>query len=473
MRITIEYQQTLAYDNGEYRLRFPLAVTPRYVPAAAARDEMPDVSKAVEADAVDGPLQQPAYESDGRGGLTNAVDIAVTVDAGVPIAGVESSYHDVMIEKASGNRTVVYLSREQDQADRDFELKWRLTAGAAPQAALFKQAVAGAEYGLIMVVPPQPDAAEMAASQRISRETILIVDTSGSMQGASMEQAKQALAFALDTLTERDRFNVLEFNSVTRPMWPASLPATRTNVAQAKQWVSKLQAGGGTEMVPALTFALNGATTPGFLRQVIFMTDGGVSNEEELFRLIATRLGDSRLFTVGIGPAPNAHFMTKAAQFGRGSFTYVGDVREVHEKMTSLFARIEAPVLRDVAIRWADGTPVAGVGALWARARIAQLMDEITRGGDVATLRPAVLRVALDHHLVSAYTSLVAVDVTASNTGTVKTALVKASLPQGWQGGIPQTDTASTLHLLLGLLALASAGIVAVVGRTVPAGRAA
>jgi Ca-activated chloride channel family protein len=203
----------------------------------------------------------------------------------------------------------------------------------------------------------------------------------------------------------------------------------------------------------------------------------------------------------------------------------VGDVREVNEKMTQLFARIEAPVLRDVALRWADGTPVqtypervpdlyagepivvsaaadtfartvivsatrgnqpwsvaltpasqgaAGVGALWARARIASLMDEIRRGGDADKLRAEVVKVALDHHLVSAYTSLVAVDVTPTGpvNGT-KSALVKASLPQGWSAALPQTDTASTLHLLLGLIALASAGIVAVIGRTVPAGRTA
>jgi Ca-activated chloride channel family protein len=105
------------------------------------------------------------------------------------------------------------------------------------------------------------------------------------------------------------------------------------------------------------------------------------------------------------------------------------------------------------------------VGALWARARIAHLMDEITRGGDVAELRPAVLRVALDHHLVSAYTSLVAVDVTPTGSANMKTALVKASLPQGYVGAIPQTDAASTFHLLLGLLGLASAAIVAIIGR--------
>jgi Ca-activated chloride channel family protein len=84
-----------------------------------------------------------------------------------------------------------------------------------------------------------------------------------------------------------------------------------------------------------------------------------------------------------------------------------------------------------------------------------------------------VIRVAIDHHLVSAYTSLVAVDVTPTNSGTMKTALVKASLPLGSIMAIPQTDAGSALHLLLGLLALASAGIVAVIGRTVPARRAA
>ena len=526
VRVTIEYQQTLAYDNGEYRLRFPLAVAPRYIPASASGNAMPDEPKAIEAFSVDGPVQTPAYAVDTAGALVNPVDIAVRIDAGVPIAAVESSYHEAVVEKAAGNRAAVYLSRSQEAADRDFELKWRLASGGEPQAAVFTQHVAGSDYGLVMVVPPQPTAQEKAAFQSIPREIVVIVDTSGSMAGASMEQAKQAVAFALDTLTERDRFNVVEFNSVTKPMYPASLPATRANLAQAKQWVGKLQAGGGTEMVAALKFALEGASTPGCLRQVIFMTDGGVSNEEELFRLIATRLGESRLFTVGIGSAPNGHFMTKAAQFGRGTFTYVGNVQEVNEKMTQLFARIEAPVLRDVSIRWADGTPLAthpervpdlylgepivvsaasdsfartvivsgmrgnqpwsvaltpvagdsaGVGALWARARIGQLMDEITRGGDVAALRPAVIRVALDHHLVSAYTSLVAVDVTPTNASRhAPTAVVRPNMPKGWEahmGEIPQTDTAMTLQLLLGLMALAAAGMVAAIGRSVPAAR--
>jgi Ca-activated chloride channel family protein len=509
VRISIEYQQSLAYDNGEYRLRFPLAVTPRYTPVGDKSGEVEPDPSVLHAD----------YTGAGRT-LVNPVDIAVVIDAGVPLANVKSSYHDATVEKQEGQRTLVSLVKEQEDADRDFELTWSLAPGAAPQAALFTQTVAGTGYALLMVVPPQPTASEKAAFERVPRETILIVDTSGSMQGASMEQAKAALVHALGTLTERDRFNVVEFNSVTRPLWPDALPATESNVRTAKSWVESLRANGGTEMMPALTFALDNREVAGYLRQVVFMTDGAVGNEDALFRLITEKLGNSRLFTVGIGSAPNSHFMTKAAQFGRGTFTYIGDVREVREKMAALFGKIEAPVLQDVAITWPDGTAVetfparvpdlylgepifisasarafngtvivsgkrgsqpwsaaltptsdkTGVGALWARAKIASLMDEITRGADPASVRPHVVKVALEHHLVSAYTSLVAVDVTPTGPAFATTALVKASLPAGWGAHgatIPQTDTAATLQLLMGLLALSAAAFFAVMGRRI------
>jgi Ca-activated chloride channel family protein len=499
VEIRIEYQQVLAYENGGYRLRFPLAVTPRYVPMGGP-GEPGDV--------------HPAH------GGASPVDIAVSIDAGVPLAHVASSYHDAAIEKHAGGRALVTLLKDQELADRDFELSWTLAPGATPRAAMFTQQRGDTEYALLMVVPPQPTAAERAEFQRMPRETILVVDTSGSMQGASIQQARQALEHALDTLTARDRFNILEFNSVTRAMLPDAVAATPANLERAKAWVRALKANGGTEMAGALTLALTGADTPGYLRQVVFITDGAVGNEDALFRLIAERLGASRLFTVGIGPAPNSHFMAKAAQFGRGTFTHIGDVREVHDKMTALFEKIEAPVLRDVAIRWPDGSAVetfparvpdlylgepvlvaaaaraplgtvvvtglrgnqpwsvaltppldrnaAGVGALWARAKIGTLMDEIARGAELAQVRPQVVAVALEHHLVSAYTSLVAVDATPSATaGSLKNAVVKASLPQGWADGsqLPQTATPAALQMLLGLLALLAAATVAVVGR--------
>jgi Ca-activated chloride channel family protein len=517
VRVAIEFQETLALDNGEFRLRFPLAVTPRYEPAAG---EQPDDPKAGFE-----PLLHPDYVPAGCGPV-NPVAIGVVIDSGVPLERVTSSYHEAWVEKESGTRTVVFLKKEQEEADRDFELAWAPQAGSAPQAAAFTESGNGTDYTLLMVMPPQPSAAERAAMAPLPRETVFVIDTSGSMQGTSIQQAKEALATGLATLAPRDRFNVVEFNSVTRPMWPDALPATPGNVAYARQWVARLRAEGGTEMAGAISFALNGRDTPGYLRQVIFMTDGAVGNEDQLFKLIAGRLGATRLFTVGIGTAPNSHFMAKAAQFGRGTFTYIGDVREVQEKMAKLFAKIGSPVLKDVSIRWPDGTPVetfparvpdlylgepivvaaahpalagtivvsglrgiepwsvaltpspsgetTGVGALWARAKIASLMDELRLGGDEGAIRPAVVKVALEHHLVSRYTSLVAVDVTpTAPAGDKRTALVKASAPRAAADGeLPQTDAESTLQIVLGLLALAAAGMVALLGRLVPAGGA-
>jgi len=520
VEVTIEYQQALGYENGEYRMRFPLAVAPRYVPMGESAPIPGPRTPGL-------PIAGAGFAAEGLPGVApvNPVDIVVFIDAGVPVASARSSYHEAAFSKAGDGRLVVQLVKAQEEADRDFELTWSLAPAATPRAALFTQTQGSIDYALLMVVPPQPTEAERRAYTALPREMVLVIDTSGSMEGASMEQARAALLMALDTLGANDRFNVIEFNSRARALHPSAVPASAELLEHASAWVKKLKARGGTEMEAALDLALDGRDTPGYLRQVIFITDGAVGNEDGLFALIRSRLGGSRLFTVGIGSAPNGHFMTRAAQFGRGTFTYVGNLAEVNEKMSRLFARIESPVLRDVKIRWPDGTPVetfpeqvpdlylgepvlvaaaataplgtvvvsgtsgnqpwsvaltpqadrtaAGVGALWARAKIAAHMDEIARGTALEEVRPKVVKVALEHHLVSAYTSLVAVDVTpTAPTGATATALVKTSLPHG-AFDLPQTDTAATLQLLLGLLALLAAGLVAVVGRRAePAGAA-
>jgi Ca-activated chloride channel family protein len=364
-----------------------------------------------------------------------------------------------------------------------------------------------------MLMPTLPD----AGAPRVAREVTFVIDTSGSMAGSPIVQAKAALALALERLRPGDRFNVVEFNSHARALFAAPLPADPATLGRARSFVNGLAANGGTEMHKALALALKpGEAAPGLVRQVVFLTDGAVGNEDELFALIRERLGERRLFTVGIGSAPNAHFMRKAAQFGRGTHTMIGDLNEVEARMAGLFRKLESPVLTDVAIDWPAGSeawprqlpdlyagePIVasaslpsldgevvvrgnfagqpwraalplsasggheGVHALWARAKIEALADAQVAGADAGEIRAAIVQVALAHHLVSKHTSLVAVDVTSTmppGTPLARTA-IPGNLPHGTEyeaffGDLPQTATPAALHLAVALAALLAAAL--------------
>ncbi|MDZ7735721.1 MAG: hypothetical protein U5P41_06210 [Gammaproteobacteria bacterium] len=281
--------------------------------------------------------------------------------------------------------------------------------------------------------------------------------------------------------------------------------------------MSGLKARGGTEMRSALELALGDEAESGYLRQVIFMTDGAVGNEAALFKLIRAQLGDSRLFTVGIGSAPNSHFMRKAAQFGRGTFTHIGSAAEVSRRMHESFGKLESPVAGDLQAEWPDGIEVLaypsrlpdlyrgepvmlaarlqdaagsvtvsgrtagqdwrrelalashrqspGIASVWARARIADLLDEKTAGRPEDEVRNDVLEVALTHRLVSPYTSFVAVEKTPSRPA--DEALDKSAIPNARPDGQsdqpyawPSTASNSRWQLVTGVLLLLAALLV-------------
>jgi Ca-activated chloride channel family protein len=255
-----------------------------------------------------------------------------------------------------------------------------------------------------------------------------------------------------------------------------------------------------------------------------------VGNEEQLFGIIRERLGDTRLFTVGIGSAPNGHFMTKAAQFGHGTFTYIGDVREVEERMGRLFSVLDSPVLTDIEITWPGGLAVEtwpprvgdlylgepvvvsariedpadkvevrgrragqawttamafsagrrgeGAAVLWARRKVEALLDSVHEGADPEGVHREVVALGLEHHLVTKHTSLVAIDVTPSRPdgSDLQTAAVPTNLPNGWVDGsvfgqLPQTATPGPLHSLVALLSLLAAVALRVVSRACRTGQ--
>lgn len=485
--VQIEYQEALRLDGGAMSLRVPLVVAPRYSPPAELTvvdfgdgEEWGHVADSVpDRERIESPVLRP------EAGPTNPVTIRVDLDAGFPLGAVTSGFHAINVTRQEDGRAAITLDAGAVAANRDFELVWRPLASARPTAALLRETVGGQDYLLALIVPPTGDEAPAPRP----REAIFVLDTSGSMAGESIRQATASLLLALDRLRPGDRFDIIRFaNDMTR-LHAGPVEASPANVAAAKRWVAAMDAGGGTNMLPALQAALADPTPDDAsrVRQVVFLTDGAIGNEARLLAEIDQALGRSRLFTVGIGSAPNGYFMSSAARVGRGTYVYVGSESEVAERMAQLFGKLESPVMTDLAASWpgdgaresfpdpmpdlyaseaiiltvrqegaaagslvltgrrgevpwsvaldlADARRGRGIAKLWARSKIAALEDSRITGASVETVDRAVLDTALAHHLVSRLTSLVAVDVTPSRPADagLSSEEVPLNLPEGW-----------------------------------------
>jgi Ca-activated chloride channel family protein len=315
-----------------------------------------------------------------------------------------------------------------------------------------------------------------------------VIDNSGSMGGTSIAQAKASLTYALGRLRPGDRFNVIRFDDTMDVLFPASVPADDQHLGRAAAFVTALQANGGTEMVPAMRAALTDTAddTADHVRQVVFLTDGAIGNEQQLFETITAMRGRSRVFMVGIGSAPNTYLMTRAAELGRGAFTHIGSVDQVEERMRGLFDKLENPAVTGLSAKFseaaADITPAvipdlyrgeplvlaakldklagsveirgrigdrpwvvtlplanaaegAGLSKVWARRKISDAeVARTLRQTNPEDADRTILALALEHQLVTRLTSLVAVDRTPSRPAgePLKLSELPINLPAGW-----------------------------------------
>jgi Ca-activated chloride channel homolog len=487
--VQIEYQEPVGQTGNEFSLRVPMVVGPRYNPRPIVQsvDLRPDggwgashTDPVPDRDRISPPVLDPAANAP-----VNPTSITVRLQAGFPLGEVKSHHHTVKIESPDAATRIIHLADGPVPADRDFELTWKPAAAAAPSVGLFREHVGDADYLLAFVTPP---AVEPAEQKQLPREVIFVIDNSGSMGGTSIEQAKASLTYALGRLRASDRFNVIRFDHTMDVLFPTSVPADTEHLGRATAFVSALQAQGGTEMVPAMRAALtdNAGDTADHVRQVVFLTDGAIGNEQQLFETITAMRGRSRVFMVGIGSSPNTYLMTRAAELGRGAFTHIGSVEQVEERMRGLFAKLENPAVTGLSTKFSDGAaditpsvipdlyrdeplvlaarldkfagsleikgrigdrpwtvtlPLAnaaegkGLSKLWARRKISDA--EVARSLRQVSPEDAdktVLKLALEHQLVTRLTSLIAVDDTPSRPEgePLKLSELPINLPAGW-----------------------------------------
>jgi Ca-activated chloride channel family protein len=491
MTVVLEYLQELEWEDGRFRLVYPLTYTPRY-----------------------GGIEGDGEDHAGLHGRTAPqVELTARIDAGLALEFAESRSHPVTSRWEGGN-LVVESPAGGLAADRDFILEWAPAAGRFPGLASFTERRDDGRYAMLMVVPPDPESGDFSGTLT---DTLFILDISGSMQGPSIDAAKRSLNAFLRSLDPGDRFRILLFNENPRWLVPELSYAESPTVEQVCRQIDRLQADGGTNIDSALVEALqalSGDDRSGH-RRIVLLTDGAVGNEDELFHLVTSGLGDVRLHVLGIGSAPNRYLMRKMARFGRGLCSFIPDSSDAERRIHRFLERLVRPVFSDVKLESAgddvemypsklpdlylgqpmfvsiklsdaddpDFIPVlhgriagerveiaatpgsgqsAGVGVRWARARIDDLMDRRFEGATEEEVRSDVIEVALEFGLVTRYTSMVAVEEFPTSRDQAETCSIRSLYPRGSGNGrfLGQGGTGRPLFRLAGIGLLLCGGLV-------------
>jgi Ca-activated chloride channel homolog len=513
--VRLRYVEPLHWESGKLRLTFPMVVGPRYIPGTLAvghdgtgwapdTNDVPDASRIT-------PIVRPP---DSRSG--HDISFSVDLDPGFEFDSIKSISHTISVARQPNGHQHIELANGTTIPNRDFILEVHQAESRQPKAALFlsPNRASGETEFLLAAYPPT-----VQPTTHVPVEMLYLIDISGSMEGTSITQAREALLQALDHLSPGDRFGIEAFNNTYYEFANQPLTATPQNLDAARNFVKRLQAGGGTEMLPALLNLMRKPETPGYLRHIILLTDGDLGNEEQIFAALHSYLGGARLYTVAIGSSPNFFLATKMAQYGRGSFTHIADIAEIREQMGQLLSKIESPVLTDVKLSF-EGVETSeiypqhipdlflqeplqifgrithgqkgtvhltarageesfdetftidasnaqfhpGITTLWARQRVEELMDtwRTSEQESQDAIRTTIISHAIRYGLVTRFTSRVAVEEIVSNaTGQSNTVPVPAELPAGMQYekvfGAPATGTADSFLEALGIsLLLAS-----------------
>lgn len=475
--VVLTYSEKLVFfEDGRTEILLPLVVAPRYIPGDAVDDD-PNVGTGTESDTDIVPdasrITPPRLVKgfDPQVALNIEVEIA-TADQLI-VEDIACSQHATKIA-LSADTIKVGLSRSDELMDRDFVLSWRMASSKIVSNLLMFTAESGEHYGMLSILPP---AAEVVLT--VPRDVVFVLDRSGSMNGEKMVWAARSCANLLSTLRPSDRFAIAAFDDAIEWYDPRHHDgngmgkfayADEAGIALGCDYLRTVTARGGTEMYWALDKALNelsavqSTITGQRIPVVVMITDGDVGDESRIFGLIQKRIGDARLFTIGVDSAVNTGLLRRVAQLGGGTASFVQPGAQIDEALRSVAREIGPPVLTDITVddagkvvhkdsitpenlpdvfagrascvflkmtkkgaikikgKLPDGksfeekvTPTAvqvkAISQLWAKSRITDLEDQMRmRPQQMQALRNDLIALSIAHCILTRFTAFVAVD---------------------------------------------------------------
>ncbi len=481
--IEVTYAQRVQADEGSLRWMIPTLVAPRYIPGVPAGDRTGH-GRADPTDRVpDADRISPPVAND----VPYQLSIDVVFDLGREVR-VASPSHGVTVTSEAGHRVRVRFSQREVALDRDVVLT---ATSDAPSSEPFSTVSAhrpgsGEGFFALTVVPDLSAAARKPGALNV----VFVIDTSGSMEGASIEHARAALKLCVRQLREGDRFNVIQFASTHASFMRESVPFTQQTLRRVDAWADALVASGGTEILEPMTEAV--ALAPDGI--VVLLTDGQVGNEDEVLAAVLAHRGRARVYSFGIGTAVSDVLLRGLARETGGAVEFIHPGERIDEKVVSVFARAIAPRVDGVTVRFAgvdvgetapaepgaliDGEPwsvcgrYAGAGygrveirgrldgaayALdvplglpdraerpavarsWAAERIRDLEASQLTGRRADAMKSRITQLSIEHGVMSRYTSFLVVEKRTGDrraTGQPETRVVPVNLPAGWNPAV-------------------------------------
>jgi len=422
-RVELEYSEVLPVDNGLVEYVYPLS-TEKFSPR---------------------PLEEVA--------------VNVTIRSREPIKAIYSPSHQVDVVREGDHEALVGYEETGVTPDRDLVLYYTVSQQDVGVNLLSYKPPAGGDGFFLLLAAPQ---VEVEEREVVARDVILVLDVSGSMRGAKIEQARDALQFVLENLNDEDRFNVITFSTSTQHFARDLVPASQRGEAQ--DFVARLEATGSTDINRALLEALDlaGDDRPAV---IIFLTDGlptvGEVDVDRIIRNVGDTAPDNvRIFPFGVGYDVNTALLDTIAQDHRGASGYVRPEESIEEKVSAFYAKVSTPLLADleldfgvevydlypyplpdlfagtqlvVAGRYREGgdaaVTLAGqvngqrqafeyddlrfsteggddfIGRLWATRKIGYLLQQIRLNGEEKELVDEIVDLSVRYGIVTPYTS--------------------------------------------------------------------
>ncbi|MEO0226004.1 MAG: VIT domain-containing protein [candidate division WOR-3 bacterium] len=466
IEVVVKYTEMLVPEKGIYEWVFPTVVGPRYTGESNPEDIKGKDNWLVSPYLHEG--EEVPYE----------FDININVNSGISLADVWVTSHKVKINKTGNKAQIALAEEEKRRGNRDFVLRYNLE-GNVINTGLLLYPDQDEKFFLLMLEPPDKININMVPP----REYVFIVDVSGSMHGFPLEVSKALIKKIIIGLRSKDYFNILFFAGSSQVLSDRPLPATEENKRKAIEMLMAQSGGGGTEILDAFKRALALPKKKGLSRIIVTATDGYVSVEKGVFDLMRDNLDQANFFAFGIGTGVNRYLIEGIARIGKGEPFVVTDEKEAEQAAEKFISYIESPLLTDIKVTFEDFDayevePIAmpdlfaerplilfgkyknasgeikvvgrtprgdyvkkievtascednqnrALKYLWARERIARLADYGRVGVDV---KEEVTKLGLKYHLMTEYTSFVAVDKVVRETGEIVTVKQPLPLPQG------------------------------------------